>query len=129
MTFAVLAVTSLFAFVTGGGPGDLPIPIPFILPGVVIGSLLAFVSFSVVSLRSGTYSRIIGILLLIPSLIFSTNLFILPAILGPGPTPPEVGVVVVSGLAVAMLALGYVFRTAPEPTDHVETTHTEAGRG
>jgi hypothetical protein len=120
VAFTVLAVVSLVGFFTGGGPGDFPIPLVFIIPGVFIGSFLAFVSFSGASLRSGVHSRTVGVLLLVPTAIFVTNLFILPAIVGSGPAPPAVGLVVVSALALAMLAIGYTLRTEGIRTDRSE---------
>ena len=60
-------VTALIAFVR-----DLPPTEAFpmfvligIIIGVLIGSILAFVSFSIASLRSDAHSRVIGLLLLI----------------------------------------------------------------
>ncbi|MEF8814817.1 MAG: hypothetical protein V5A55_13510 [Halovenus sp.] len=60
------------------------------------------------------------ILMLVPSPIFVTNFLILPAILGPGPNPPEVGFVITGLLTLAMLAVGYVLRTVDAPTDRAE---------
>lgn len=123
--FAVLAVVSLYAFVAGYGLGNSPIPVVYFIPGVFVGSLLAFVSFSGAALRSDDLPQTLGLLLLVPSAIFVTNLFILPAIFGSGPTPPEVGLVVVAGLALAMFAIGHLLRTEPEPTDHAESAIAE----
>lgn len=118
--FSVLAVASLYAFVAGYGPENFPIPIVYFIPGVFAGSLLAFVSFSGATFRSDDPPQTLGVLLLVPSAIFVTNLFILPAIFGSGPTPPEVGLAIVTGLALAMLAIGYVLRTESETTDSAE---------
>ena len=116
VTFVVLAIASLIAYFQGGGVGDLPVPFIFLFPGLVIGSLLAFLSFSVASLRSDVHSRTLGILLLVPALIFLINFFIVPMAFGVGPNPPEVIFVVQSGLVLVMLALGYVLRTENMPT-------------
>lgn len=122
VTMVVLAVASLVAFVQGGGVGDLPVPFIFLFPGLVIGSLLAFVSFSVASLRSDVPSRNVGVLLLVPALVFSTNFFILPIIVGTGPAPPEIIFAVTSILALVMLAIGYLLRTGDVPTGGVGLT-------
>jgi hypothetical protein len=120
LTFAVLGVASLYGYATGAQPGNFPIPIAFILPGVFVGSLLAFVTFSVAVLRSEDHSRTLGLLMLGPTLIFLMNLLVLPAILGPGPNPPEVGFVVTGLLALAMLSIGYVLRSELEPNYRAE---------
>jgi len=125
LAFAVLAVASLYAFVAGYEPGNFPIPIVYVIPGVFVGSLLAFVSFSGAALWSDDLPQILSLVLLVPSAIFVTNLFILPAIFGSGPTPPAVGIVVVAGLALTMLAIGYLLRAEPEPTDHSEPAPAE----
>jgi hypothetical protein len=124
--FTVLAVESLYGVAAGYRLGSFPIPVVFFILGVFVGSLLAFVSFSGARLRSTAHSRTVGVLLLVPSVIFITNLFILPAIFGPGPTPAEIGLAVVSGLALAMLAIGYALRAesgvnerAGQPADTV----------
>lgn len=116
MTFVLLAVASLVAFFNGGGVGDLPIPFIYLFPGILLGSLLAFIPFSVASLRSDIHSRTVGTLLLVPPGIFFTNFFILPMILGTGPNPPEIIFVVTSLLALVMLVIGYVLRTEDVPT-------------
>jgi hypothetical protein len=117
VAFVVLAAGSLVAYFNGGGVGDLPIPFVYLFPGVIAGSLLAFISFSVASLRSDLHSRTFGILLLVPALIFFTNFFILPFVVGDGtgPAPPEVIGTVTGGLALVMLAIGYVLRTEDAP--------------
>ena len=122
VTFVVLAVASLVAYFNGGGVGDLPVPFIYLFPGIIIGSLLAFISFSVASLRSDVHLRTVGILLLVPSLIFFTNFFIIPMMIGTGPNPPEIIFVVTSVLALVMLAIGYLLRTGDTPTGGVEPT-------
>lgn len=122
VTTVVLAVGSLVAFVQSGGVGDLPVPFVFLFPGLVLGSLLAFVSFGVASLRSDVHSRTVGVLLLVPALVFFTNFFVLPVVGGTGPAPPETIFGVTSALALAMLAIGYVLRTGDVSAGGVEPT-------
>ncbi len=126
VAFVVLAVASLVAFVQGLEVTEIPIPVVVLLPGIIAGSLLTFVSFSVASLRSDAHPRVVGILMLVPSAIFVTNFLILPAILGPGPNPPEVGFVITGLLTLAMLAIGYVLRTVDAPTDRPEPVSEQA---
>jgi hypothetical protein len=126
VAFVVLAVASLFGFAAGYQAGTLSMPVIYVIPGVFVGSLLAFVSFSGAIFRSDDYPRKLGIVLLVPSAIFLTNLFILPAIFGTGPVPPEVGFVVVSGLALTMLTIGYLLGTEPMPAGRAERVPAEA---
>lgn len=126
VVFAVLGVVSLVVFVGGGTITDF-VPGFVLLPGVVVGSLLAFVSFSVACLRSDTHSRTTGLLLLVPSLIFVTNIFILPLFVGRGTDrPPVVGLVVVSALAVAMGAIGWSLRTSDRRASQTPSADTAA---
>jgi hypothetical protein len=120
VAFVFLAVASLVAFVQGLAITEIPIPIAVLLPGIIAGSLLAFVSFSVASIRSDAVPRSAGLLLLVPSAIFVTNFAILPAILGAGPNPPEVGFVITGLLTLAMLSIGYVLRTVGAPTERAQ---------
>lgn len=110
VAFLFLAAASVIAFVQGLGITEIPIPVVVLLPGIIAGSLLAFVSFSVASLKSEAHPRAAGLLMLVPSGIFVTNFLILPAIRGPGPNPPEIGFVITGLLALSMLAIGYVLR-------------------
>lgn len=110
VAFLFLAVASIIAFVQGLQITEIPIPIAVLLPGIIAGSLLTFVAFSIASLKNEAYPRIAGLLMLVPSKIFVTNFLILPAILGPGPNPPEVGFLITGLLTLAMLAIGYVLR-------------------
>lgn len=74
---------------------------------IIVGMSLAFLVFAVASLRSGVYSRTIGLLLLVPVVIMGLNLGIVVA----GYASPE-GRLLVSGLwAVTYLALGVTLRT------------------
>lgn len=122
VTFVVLALASLVAYLQGGGVGDLPVPFIMLFPGLLAGSLLAFLSFSIASLRTDAYPRTVGLLLLVPPSIFVTNFFIAPLIFGVGPNPPAVIFVVQSGLALVLLAIGYVLRSEAMPTISTEGT-------
>lgn len=129
--FAVIGVvgfvgngaTALVAFVREVPPQET-FPV-FVLVGtligVLIGSILGFVSFSIASLRSGVHSRTIGILLVVPTLFVITNFFILSAIGVPMPRPSEVTVFILSGLALTMLAIGYLLRTETAPGERTES--------
>lgn len=117
VAFVFLAVASVVAFVQGLAITEIPIPVVVLLPGIIAGSLLAFVSFAVASRRSDVVPRPAGLLMLVPSAIFVTNFLILPAILGAGPNPPEVGAVITGLLTLAMLSIGYVLQAMTPPAD------------
>lgn len=110
MAFTVLGVVSLVVFVTGGSIASMVHP-ALLLLGVILGSLLAFVTFSAATFRSDAHPRVASLLLLVPAAIFVVNFVVLPVLLGGQGNPPAVGLVVVGALALGMLAIGYVLRT------------------
>lgn len=123
VAFAVLVVVSLAAFTAGSRPDTFPVPQAVILPGMLSGTVLAFVSFSIASLRSDVHSRIASILLLVPTALFLTNAFVLPMFVEPtqsGLAQPEVALGFASAVALAMLAIGSRLRTEEMPTDREE---------
>lgn len=115
VVFTILSVLS-FVYYLELVEGTLQSLVPLILPGVIIGSVLAFLSFSVVSLRTDAHPRSVGILLLLPALIVVVNIG--SGIAGIASSTFLLGVV--SGLALVMLAIGYRLRTGPEPTGRTE---------
>ncbi|MWG34633.1 hypothetical protein [Halomarina oriensis] len=129
VAFVFLGGASLAAFVTGaavergGAIGGLPLA--FVFPGIIAGSLLAFSSFSVASLRAGVHSRTVSVLLAVPSAIFVANVAT-PAI--PGREFVTLGIV--CGLALTMFAIGYTLRTADSPSERrdVEPSPDSAAR-
>lgn len=112
VTFAAMAVTVL-AFYTGIVAGSWEDVSSLPLPGVIIGSVLGFITFSVASLRAGVHSRRFGLLLLVPPLLVVTN--IVRFVAGFESTTITLAIVVLDALA--MLSLGYVLRTGPDRAD------------
>lgn len=93
------------------------------LPGAVImlvpvATFLTYVLFGAATLRAGEGSRMVGILVLAPAAL------IVVLLAGSALTEAAaiVGLVVGSGLAVSMLALGYRLRTWNHPTEHAVPT-------
>lgn len=113
--FAVMAVTSLVYYV-GLPAGEYSEIGQFFIPGVLIGSVLGFVSFGIASLWTGIHSRAVGLLLLVPPILVVAN--ILRFVAGFESTTVTLGIVIADALT--MLALGYVLRPEGQPTDHVE---------
>lgn len=124
VTFAVMAV-AVPVYYAGIPAGEYDAISMFFLPGVLVGSVLGFVSFGVASLRTGVHSRTIGILLLIPAILVATN--VLRFVVGLEAVAITLGIVI--GDALAMLAIGYVLRTEPTPTDRAEPAPTEVRHG
>lgn len=119
VTFAIMAVAVL-VYYAGIPDGEYDAISLFFLPGVLIGSVLGFVSFSVASLRTGVHSRTIGFLLLVPPILVVANILRFVA----GMESASITLGIVLGDALAMLALGYILRPRPEPTDRTETSVT-----
>jgi hypothetical protein len=105
VVFATMAVTVLlyYAGIPAGEYGNVG---QFFIPGVLVGSVLGFVSFSFASLRTGVHSRTFGILLLVPAVLVVTN--ILRFVAGLESTTITLGIVIAD--ASAMLAIGYLLR-------------------
>ena len=106
VTMAAMAATSLgyFAGALGGELGDV---VAYFLPGVFVGIVLGFGSFGVAVLRTDVYARNVGLLFLLLPVTFLFNLG--TGMAGFNPLTKVLGVVCV--LALAMLAIGYLFRT------------------
>lgn len=117
VTFAAMAVTVLvyYAGIPSGSYEDVGM---LALPGVIVGSVLGFVTFGAASLRAGVHSRTFGILLLVPPLLVVTN--IVRFIAGVESTTVTLAIVILDGLA--MLVLGYVLRSERTPTERPERT-------
>lgn len=105
VVFAVMGVVSL-AYYAGIPDGDITAIVPIFIPGVILGSILGFLSISVASLRTDVHSQTVGVLLLIPPAMVLLN--IATGIAGIDSTTVTLGIVL--GDALAMLAIGYVLR-------------------
>ena len=121
VAFVVLAAASLVAFFTGAtverGVSVAGIPLIYLLPGIIPAPILAFASFSAASLRTGVHSRAVGVLLVIPSFIVVGNVATPPAL--PGRELITLGIE--CGLALTMIAIGYLLRTGSVSADGVES--------
>lgn len=109
VTMAAMAVTS-FGYFTGvfdGGEAGLSEVVMVFLPGVIVGSVLGFVSFGVACLRTDVYSRSVGALLLLLPMTVVFNLG--TGFAGWNPLPKLLGVVAL--LSLTMLTIGYLLRT------------------
>jgi hypothetical protein len=106
VTMAAMAATSL-GYSTGILGGRFSAVVAYFLPGVFAGIVLGFGSFAVTSLRTGVYSRGVGLLFFVLPLTFLFNLATGAA--GVGSIATIISVVCV--LAASMLATGYLLRT------------------
>lgn len=120
--FPLLAVASL-GYYTGILTGEFDTTV--FIPGVLIGSVLGFGLFSAAILRTGVHSQSVGILLLVPPILVVTNILRFVA----GFEAATITLAVVIGDALAMLAIGYVLRSSPEPTGPAEPAPGEVRHG
>lgn len=109
--YAAMGVVSL-AYYLGIPSGEFETVVVYFLPGVLIGTLLTFPLFSIVSFRSDIHSRAFSLLLLGPPLLFIVNILT--------PTPPSVVLGVVSGLAIVFFAIGFILRGETLSPDSAE---------
>lgn len=116
--FALLgAVMFGLSFVTVGLPGVaflFGMTQPLALLNFA-GLLFGFLLFGVATIRSDTHSRRLGVLVVLPSLIFTTN-FVRGIVAGDEWALPWLVVVLGSGAALTMFAIGYTLRTESVPT-------------
>jgi Zn-dependent protease len=88
---------------------------PIFLPGVIIGSVLGFLTFGVVSLRTAVHSRSLGVLFIVLALLPVVN--ILSGVAGFEPT---LTFAIVIGLALVNFAISYLLRNEDTPTGEME---------
>lgn len=90
---------------------------------IMLGFVVGFPSFGVASLRTGVYSRTVGLVLLAPIVVMATNV----AFVAGEFVDVAVGRFVVStGDALIVLALGVVLRTGSAPTGSADPRPAEA---
>lgn len=123
VVFTIMAVTSLvyYAGIPTGEYSDIGM---YFIPGVLIGSVLGFVSFSVASLRTDAYSWTLGILLLAPPILVVSN--ILRFVAGNESVILTFAIVVADALA--MLGIGYVLQSRSSSTERPKPTADSAAR-
>lgn len=93
-----------------------PVAVLFIL-GLGVGMLPGYVTFGVASLRAGVHSRLLGLLLLAPPVIFAVMLTgAFHAVTGEAFT----AFILSGGQALALLAIGLVLRMEDFPTERAE---------
>lgn len=91
----------------------------FELP-LLIGIVLGFITFGVASLRTDAYSRAVGLLLLVPGILFPAVL-VTVSVMG-GDFPYVVHVIHNGADALVLLVVGYLLRPKDMPTDRAEPT-------
>ena len=84
----------------------------------IVGLVPGFFVFGVVSLRTDARSRRLGLLLLVPAIVFTVNI-VRVAVLGSW-TPAWAPFLLGSLQALAMLAIGYSLRTQPGPRERAD---------
>lgn len=115
VVFVVMGVASIGYF-TNVLSGDLSALVPIFLPGVIIGSVLGFLTFGVTTLRSDVYSRTVGVLFVVLGLIPVVN--ITSGIAGIQSMTATLTIVV--GLAIVNVAIGFRLRIEDASTRNVE---------
>lgn len=122
VVFVVMGIASL-AYFADVLSGDLQTLVPIFLPGVIIGSVLGFLTFGVASLRTEVHSRTVGVLFIVLALFPVVN--ILSGVAGFERT---LTFAIVIGLALVNFAIGYLLRNEDSSTGdmEVEPSHESA---
>ena len=98
---------------------------PFTLP-FLIGIVLGFITFGVAVLRTDAYSRSVGLLLLVPGVLFPTVL-VAVITMAEGGFPYVIHVLHNGTDALVLLAVGYLLRLKGVPTGRAEPTPDTTG--
>lgn len=117
VVFTVLSLLSL-AFYVRMLEGSIQTLVPLILPGVILGGVLAFLLFGIAALRTDVYPRVIGVLLLLPALIVILN--ISSGAVGLDSQYFLLGIV--SGLLIVTSVIGLRLRSSSLSTYRTEST-------
>lgn len=104
---------------------DVPTALTLLFVLSVILIALGFLLFAAASLRTHTPSRLVGLLLLVPVVMWIIHYVVL-AIVGSIWTGTVIDYTVI---AVAFLTLGYLLHTRHSPTDRAESSPTEVRHG
>ena len=121
VTFAVMAIL-VFVDISGILAGAYEPVGAFFIPGVLIGSVVGFVLFSVVSFRTQGQPVAFGVLLLIPPVLVVSNLLRFFA----GYTSEMLTLGIVIADALALLMIGYYLRSQPITAGQREATQSPA---
>ncbi|MFB6301546.1 MAG: hypothetical protein ABEH78_01595 [Haloferacaceae archaeon] len=101
-SMSIVATLGEIGGVLPAQPAWAPVYIILIFTGAVVG----YPAIAAAGLRTNAYSRTLGVLLLVPAILFVAVL----GLIAPG-IPAWVGPIVGSGHALSLLAIGYVLRT------------------
>ncbi len=115
VVFVAMAIASL-AYFSDVLNGDLSTLVPLFLPGVIVGSVLGFLTFGTATLRTGTHGRPIGALFVVLGLFPVVNIG--SGIAGVQSMTGTLAIVV--GLTLVNLAVGYLLRTEDGAAGPVE---------
>ena len=106
LVFVSMGIVSL-AYFSNTLSGDLDTLVTILFPGIIIGSVLGFVTFGAATLRTGVHARSVGVLFVVMGLIPVVNI-IRFAILG---IESNTGtLVLVVALSLVTLSIGYLLR-------------------
>ena len=111
VVFVVMGIASV-AYFADLVSGDLGTLVPLFLPGVIIGSVLGFITFGAATLRTGLLDRSVGALFVVLALFPVINIG--TGIAGLQSMPGTLAIV--AGLAVVNLAVSYLLRAADGTT-------------
>lgn len=93
---------------------------PFQLP-FLIGIVLGFITFGVAIVRTDVYSRTVGLLLMVPGILFPVVLATV-IVFGGGDFPYVIHVLHNGADTLVLLGVGYLLRDKTIPTNHPEQT-------
>lgn len=121
MTFAAMAIL-VFIDISGIVAGVYEPIGTFFIPGVIIGSVLGFVAFSMATFRTQVHSRTFAVLLLVPPILVLSNILRFVA----GYSSETVTLIIVIADALSILMIGYYLRSQSTFAPPKEPTQSAA---
>jgi hypothetical protein len=117
LVFVSMGIVSL-AYFSNTLSGDLDTLVTILFPGIIIGSVLGFVTFGAATLRTGVHARSVGVLFVVMGLIPVVNIGRTIA----GIQSRTATLAIVVALTLVTLSIGYLLRVEEASSGHAPSS-------
>ena len=118
LVFVSMGIVSL-AYFSNALSGDLDTLVTILFPGIIIGSVLGFVTFGAATLRTGVHPRSVGVLFVVMGLIPVVNIIRYTIV---GIQSRTATLVIVVALTLVTLSIGYLLRVEEASSGHAPSS-------
>jgi hypothetical protein len=118
LVFVSMGIVSL-AYFSNALSGDLDTLVTILFPGIIIGSVLGFVTFGAATLRTGVHARSVGVLFVVMGLIPVVNIIRYTIV---GIQSRTATLVIVVALTLVTLSIGYLLRVEEASSGHAPSS-------